>query len=197
LGQPELQTAAALLNLGIADGAPFTADPNLIATGRTCVSGASGSGESYTAAVICEELCKNNVPFALINTEGEYSGLKEKYQAVRLGDDQRCDLRLGEVGMDEVARRAPEVAPLVVDILEVRLHEIPLELDAADKGERRAESARLREGELREVVRGIWDGADLDSFSVFHYPVYGVELMVRLKRRYLWLDGRNAKELEL
>lgn len=90
----------------------------MLATGRTCVLGASGSGKSYTVAVVCEELCKNNVPFALIDTEGEYSGLKEKYQAIWLGDDDGCDLRFGAVGMAEVARQAPDVAPLIVDLSE-------------------------------------------------------------------------------
>jgi len=50
---------------------------------------------------------------------------------------------------------------------------------------------------MREAVRGLWDGADLDSFTVFHYPVYRVELMLGWKRRYVWVDGRTAKELTL
>jgi hypothetical protein len=107
-----------VLNLGQVNGKPFTADPNILATGRTCVLGASGSGKSYTVAVICEELCKNNVPFMLIDTEGEYSGLKEKYEAIWLGDDERCDLRFGAVGIQEVARQAPDVAPIIVDLSE-------------------------------------------------------------------------------
>lgn len=118
MSQPELQPSEAALNLGLVDGRPFTADPNLLATGRTCVLGASGSGKSYTVAVICEELCKNNVPFTLIDTEGEYSGLKEKYEAIWMGDDARCDLKFGAVEMEEVARQAPDVAPIIMDLSE-------------------------------------------------------------------------------
>jgi len=118
MSQPETQSREALLNLGTVDGGPFTANPNLVATGRTCVLGASGSGKSYAVAVVCEELCKNNVPFALIDTEGEYSGLKEKYEAIWLGDDERCDLKLGSTEIEEVARQAPEVAPLIIDLSE-------------------------------------------------------------------------------
>ena len=106
------------MSIGTAGGSPFEVDPNLVATGRTCVLGASGSGKSYTVAVICEELCKNSVPFALIDTEGEYSGLKEKYEAIWLGDDERCDLRFGAVDVEEVARQAPEIAPLIIDLSE-------------------------------------------------------------------------------
>jgi hypothetical protein len=46
-------------------------------------------------------------------------------------------------------------------------------------------------------VRGLWDGADLDSFRVFHYPVYRLEMMLKRRKRFLTLDGRTAKELEL
>lgn len=105
MSQPEVQTGGAALDLGLAGGKPFVVDPNLLATGRTCVLGASGSGKSYTVAVICEELCKNNVPFALVDTEGEFSGLKEKYEAIWLGDDERCDLRFGAVSLEEEARQ--------------------------------------------------------------------------------------------
>jgi hypothetical protein len=115
------QTEAAggpFLNLGSSGGRPFTADPNAVATGRTCVLGASGSGKSYAVAVICEELCKCSVPFAVIDTEGEYSGLKEKYQAIWLGEDEKCDIRWEEVDVRDVARQAPEIAPLIVDVSE-------------------------------------------------------------------------------
>ena len=66
----------------------FEVSPDLFATGRTCVIGSSGSGKSYTVGVICEELCKNKVPFVIIDIEGEYSGLKEKYDVIWVGDDE-------------------------------------------------------------------------------------------------------------
>lgn len=82
----------------------------------------------------------------------------------------------------------------MIDLPEVKLLDMPLELDETDS-EGRVEAARLKEDELREAVRGIWDGADLDSFRVFYFPVYKVELMLRRKKRHLWVDGRTAKEL--
>ena len=50
----------------------LSVDAELVLTERTCVIGQSGSGKSYTVAVICEELVKNNLGFCIIDTEGEY-----------------------------------------------------------------------------------------------------------------------------
>jgi hypothetical protein len=42
-----------LLHLGLDGDEEFVVDANLVATGRTCVIGASGSGKSYAVGVIC------------------------------------------------------------------------------------------------------------------------------------------------
>jgi hypothetical protein len=118
MSQADRKGDESALNLGSVNGAPFTVDPNLFATGRTCVLGASGSGKSYTVAVICEELCKHGVPFALIDTEGEYAGIKEKYEAIWLGEDEKCDLNWSSVVIEDLASQAPDIAPLIVDLSE-------------------------------------------------------------------------------
>jgi uncharacterized protein len=107
-----------MLYLGSDDGKPFEVDANVVATGRTCVIGASGSGKSYAVGVICEELCKNFVPFAIVDTEGEHSGLKEKYEVVVVGDDAAADLQWSSVDLAQLARQAPDIAPLVLDLSE-------------------------------------------------------------------------------
>src|ERR1700751_5370848 len=92
-GPTGLDAHAPVLHL-VTDGvSPFEGDANILATGRTCVIGASGSGKSYAVGVICEELCKEQVPFAIVDTEGEHSGLKEKYEVILVGDDEKCDLQ--------------------------------------------------------------------------------------------------------
>jgi hypothetical protein len=68
--------------------------------------------------VLCEELCKHRVPFALVDVEGEYPGLKEKYEVVWVGDDQTCDLEWDAVDIKELARHAPDLPPLLVDVSE-------------------------------------------------------------------------------
>src|SRR5580658_425857 len=107
-----------MLYLGSEGGRPFEVDANVVATGRTCVIGASGSGKSYAVGVICEELCKNSVPFAIVDTEGEHSGLKEKYEVVVVGDDGTSDLQWSSTDLGQLASQAPDIAPLVLDLSE-------------------------------------------------------------------------------
>jgi len=98
---------------------PFRVDANLISTGRTCLVGTSGSGKSYTVGVICEELCKAKVPFAIIDLEGEYSGLKEKYEAIWVGDDEGCDLTWSKnVDLRQLAKYASDCPPIILDVSE-------------------------------------------------------------------------------
>jgi DNA-binding transcriptional ArsR family regulator len=107
-----------ILHLGADGDEEFVADANVIATGRTCVIGASGSGKSYAVGVICEELCKNHVPFAIVDTEGEHAGLKEKYEVIVIGDDERCDLQWASLERARLASQAPDIAPLLLDVSE-------------------------------------------------------------------------------
>ncbi|MDG7001613.1 MAG: DUF87 domain-containing protein, partial [Nitrososphaerota archaeon] len=89
------------------------------APGRTCVIGSSGSGKSYTVGVLCEELCKTKVPFAIIDVEGEYSGLKEKFEAIWVGDDASCDLRWSKkVDLKQLAKYAPDSPQIILDLSE-------------------------------------------------------------------------------
>src|ERR1700739_962351 len=97
-----------LLFLGTSGGARFEVDANIVATGRTCVIGASGSGKSYAVGVICEELCKNQVPFAIVDTEGEHSGLKDKYEVILVGDDGTSDLQWPTLDLGQLASQAPD-----------------------------------------------------------------------------------------
>jgi hypothetical protein len=107
-----------LLNLGSHDGSAFSADADRIVTGRTCVIGASGSGKSYLVAVLCEELCRAGIPFLVIDTEGEYHTLKEKYDLLWVGDEEGCDVRLNELRLGDLAAAAPVSQPIILDLSE-------------------------------------------------------------------------------
>lgn len=61
-------------------------------TGRCCIIGQSGSGKSYLVGVIAEELGKLGLPFVIVDTEEEYSSLKEGFRAIWIGSDARADL---------------------------------------------------------------------------------------------------------
>ncbi len=106
------------LMIGTEDGEPYSLDANLVVTGRTCVIGASGSGKSYAVGVVCEELCKHGVPFAIVDSEGEYSGLKERYDMIWVADDGKADLKWGGFSKKELAAQAPDVSPLILDVSE-------------------------------------------------------------------------------
>lgn len=107
------------LNLGRDGGNQFLIDANTVATGRTCVIGTSGSGKSYAVGVICEELCKTGVPFAIIDVEGEYSGVKAKYEAIWIGEDDQSDFKWSTLDSKELAEQAPDIAPLILDVSEL------------------------------------------------------------------------------
>ena len=115
-GTAEPERIEAKLDLGASPSGPFVIDANLLVTGRTCVLGSSGSGKSYAVGVICEELCRNEIPFAMVDTEGEHTGLKEKFDVLWVGEDDRCDLAWGDLDVQDLARQAPDIAPLVLDV---------------------------------------------------------------------------------
>ena len=78
-----------------------------------------GPGRSYAVAVICEELCKNKVPFVIIDIEGEYSGLKEKFEVIWLGDEDNSDLQWkNKIDLKLLAKYAPDCPPIIFDLSE-------------------------------------------------------------------------------
>ena len=111
---PEMELSQ--LVVGTSPQGPFTIDANLVATGRTCVLGSSGSGKSYTVGVLCEELCRSEVPFAIVDTEGEHTGLKEKFEAIWVGEENGSDLSWGSLDLNDLARQAPDISPLILDV---------------------------------------------------------------------------------
>lgn len=110
------EAAPSQLVIGTTTSGPFVIDANLVATGRTCVLGSSGSGKSYTVGVLCEELCRNEVPFAIVDTEGEHAGLKEQFEAIWVGEDGDSDLSWEKLDLKDLARQAPDISPLILDV---------------------------------------------------------------------------------
>jgi hypothetical protein len=86
-------------------------------TGRGFVTGKSGSGKSNTASVICEELLNLNLPLLIVDTDGEYYGLKERYEVLHVGADAQCDVEVGPDQAEAIARLAlEEHVPVVLDV---------------------------------------------------------------------------------
>ncbi|MDE1853816.1 MAG: DUF87 domain-containing protein [Thaumarchaeota archaeon] len=114
LSEPQVQQS--LLSIGDGPVGKFSVDANLVVTGRTCVLGSSGSGKSYAVGVLCEELLRNEIPFAIVDTEGEHTGLKEKFELIWVGDERGSDLSWDNLDLTDLARQAPDISPLILDV---------------------------------------------------------------------------------
>lgn len=73
-----LEESKASAFIGVLDGREnlkISLDLNKLITKHVFVTGKSGSGKSYSVAVILEELLENKVPMVIIDPHGEYSAL--------------------------------------------------------------------------------------------------------------------------
>jgi transcription initiation factor IIE alpha subunit len=101
-------------------GKDFRVYAQELVTGRTAIIAQTGAGKSWTIGVICEQLCKNNIGFCIIDTEGEYFSLKEKFQLLWVGKDPACDIDLDKVDMKELVEAAvKDNVPMIFDVSDV------------------------------------------------------------------------------
>jgi len=102
--------------IGKADKKDVLIDAQEFVTGRTCVIGQSGSGKSYLIAVLCEKLLENNIAFCIVDTEGEYFSLKQKFEVLWAGGSQ-ADINLEEVDLaDLIEKSIKNNVPLILDV---------------------------------------------------------------------------------
>ncbi len=86
-------------------------------TGRGFITGKSGSGKSNTAGVVCEELLRQGMPLLVVDTEGEYYGLKEQFEILHVGADEECDLQVGVEHSEKIAELAlDQNIPIILDV---------------------------------------------------------------------------------
>ncbi|WP_174591427.1 ATP-binding protein [Methanocella conradii] len=73
--------------LGLLDGTdiPVTVDRNKLIQKHCSILAMTGSGKSYTAAVIIEEMMEKDVPLLIIDPHGEYATLKEPNDDADIG----------------------------------------------------------------------------------------------------------------
>jgi len=84
-----------------------------------CISvlGIRGSGKSNTAGVIFEELLNNNYPMSIVDIEGEYFGLKEKYEVLVVGTGESVEIEIDADCAAEIAQVSMEKnIPVVLDL---------------------------------------------------------------------------------
>jgi len=88
-----------------------------VLTGRGFVTGKSGSGKSNTASVVVEELLDAGYPVLIVDTDGEYFGLKEQYELLHAGADEECDIQVGPEHAERLATLAlEENVPIILDV---------------------------------------------------------------------------------
>ena len=84
-----------------------------------CISilGIRGSGKSNTAGVIIEELLDQSYPMSIVDIEGEYFGLKEKYEVLVVGTGEGVDIEIDASCAGEIAQVSIEQnVPVVLDL---------------------------------------------------------------------------------
>ena len=102
----------------------FFIDPQELVTGRTCIIAQSGAGKSYGIAVLCEQLCTHEIGFCLIDTEGEYFSLKDRFRVLWVGTDERCDEDIETVNLRELMNQAVRNGtPVLYDVSETDMQE--------------------------------------------------------------------------
>ncbi len=88
-----------------------------IMTGRAFLTGKSGSGKSNSASVIAEELLERGLPLLIVDTDGEYLGLKERYDLHHVGKGDGADTDLDEADPAKLAELGLERnVPVILDI---------------------------------------------------------------------------------
>jgi hypothetical protein len=88
-----------------------------VLTGRGFVTGKSGSGKSNSASVIAEKLLDRGYALLVVDIDGEYYGLKEKYEILHVGADEECDIQVGPEHAEKIASLALENnIPIILDV---------------------------------------------------------------------------------
>ncbi|WP_101297760.1 LAGLIDADG family homing endonuclease [Halegenticoccus soli] len=72
---------------------------------------------SNTASVIIENLLDKNFPVLIVDTDGEYYGLKESYEILHAGADDECDIQVSPEHAEKIAALALEQnVPIILDV---------------------------------------------------------------------------------
>jgi predicted nucleic acid-binding Zn-ribbon protein/adenylate kinase family enzyme len=112
------------------DGRDVEIPIDKLLTGRSFLCGKSGSGKSTTASVFAEELLEAGFPLLIVDTDGEYFGLKERYEVLHAAapEAENADVTVGSEHGERLAKLALEQnVPIILDVSEF------LDQDEADE----------------------------------------------------------------
>ena len=94
------------LVIGKAGDREMAVDAQELVTGRTCIIAQSGAGKSWGIAVLCERLLEAGIGFCLIDTEGEYFSLKDRFSLLWIGSGDGCDAEIGKADIRSLMQDA-------------------------------------------------------------------------------------------
>ncbi|SEO77985.1 AAA-like domain-containing protein [Halogranum amylolyticum] len=98
-------------------GTPVSLPVVEILTGRGFITGKSGGGKSNSASVVIENLLDSQFPVLIVDTDGEYYGLKEQYEILHAGADDECDIQVSPEHAEKIANLALEQnVPIILDV---------------------------------------------------------------------------------
>lgn len=84
-----------------------------------CISilGIRGSGKTNTAAVLLEELLNYSYPMTIVDIDGEYWGLKEKYELLVVGKSENADIQVNVEHARQIADMSiTKNIPIILDM---------------------------------------------------------------------------------
>lgn len=114
---PEEAITVGAVSDGPDDGDDVTLPVVDMLTGRGFITGKSGSGKSNSASVIAEKLLDRGYALLVVDIDGEYYGLKEKYEILHVGADDECDIQVGPEHAEKLATIALENnVPIILDV---------------------------------------------------------------------------------
>jgi len=87
-----------------------------VLTGRGFITGKSGSGKSNTANVVVEGLLEADHSLLIVDIDGEYWGLKERYSILHAGGGGRCDVTVDERDAETLVDIALDGQPVILDL---------------------------------------------------------------------------------
>ncbi|MFB6296614.1 MAG: helicase HerA domain-containing protein [Halobacteriales archaeon] len=100
-----------------ADGSRVSLPVEQVLTGRSFLTGKSGAGKSNTVSVVIEKLLDAGYPVLIVDTDGEYYGLKEEYELLHAGADEECDIQIAPEHAERMAELAlEENVPVILDV---------------------------------------------------------------------------------
>ncbi len=119
------------------DDVPVVLDTALVASEHMCILASTGSGKSYLAGVLVEELLRpyNSAAVLILDPHGEYHTLKEiegreefntaDYRpSVRVYGKDEIKIRLSELGYDELLNILPDLTDKMEAILNAAYREL-------------------------------------------------------------------------